>query len=115
MRVRGYLVRRSIGYGLRRQESVEDSGAVPTLPEADVSGWSPAARRGDGRRPAAGRTPGRPARDRLDPLAALCADPACRAVEVLTRAGVDAAVPAAATADRLNRCHRLYAPDAPLP
>ncbi|MFK8907828.1 Clp protease N-terminal domain-containing protein [Streptomyces sp. YS-3] len=86
-RVLGYLVQRSIGYGLRWQGSVEDSGALPLL---DQPGWSPAAvtamegalaraeARGDGR---VGGT---------DLLAALAADPECRAVAVLDHAGVDA-------------------------
>ncbi|QDY75760.1 Clp protease N-terminal domain-containing protein [Streptomyces qinzhouensis] len=93
-RVRGYLAQRSIGYGLRWRGAVEDSGAVPVvrlpLPRTAGGGaWSPsavgavdgalarAARRGAGR--AAG----------VDLLAALVADPGCRAVEVLRRAGVD--------------------------
>ncbi|MEU9183610.1 Clp protease N-terminal domain-containing protein [Streptomyces sp. NPDC048484] len=86
-RLLGYLVQRSIGYGLRWQNSVEDSGAVPTLTGGE---WSPVAagalaaayvratRRGD--RLAEG----------VDLLAALVTEPESRAVEVLTRAGVDA-------------------------
>ncbi|MER8072418.1 Clp protease N-terminal domain-containing protein [Streptomyces sp. NPDC094034] len=89
-RVLGYLVQRSIGYGLRWQGTVEDSGAVPVVREHAVTGWSPpavtamasalerAARRGE---PLAGG---------LDLLAALAADRECRAVDVLERAGVDA-------------------------
>ncbi|MFI2642568.1 Clp protease N-terminal domain-containing protein [Streptomyces sp. NPDC018610] len=98
-RLFGYLVQRSIGYGLRWQSSVEDSGAlpvhVPTGAAAEAApdgadGCSPlasaalrharerAARRGDG-----------PARG-LDLLAGVLADPDARAVEVLARAGVDA-------------------------
>ncbi|WP_411082447.1 Clp protease N-terminal domain-containing protein [Streptomyces sp. cmx-18-6] len=89
-RVLGYLVQRSIGYGLRWQGSVEDSGAVPVVRESSPEGWSPAAvaameaalhragLRGEAR-----------ARG-LDLLAALAVDGECRAVEVLTRAGVDA-------------------------
>ncbi|MFB7918751.1 Clp protease N-terminal domain-containing protein [Streptomyces sp. NPDC056061] len=96
-KVLGYLVQRSIGYGLRWQGSVEDSGAVPVVTdpgaavrESGAERWSPAAasamaeararatRRGDGR--AGG----------LDLLAALATDHDCRAVEVLERAGVDA-------------------------
>ncbi|WP_095932897.1 Clp protease N-terminal domain-containing protein [Streptomyces sp. Tue6028] len=85
-RLLGYLVQRSIGYGLRWQSSVEDSGAVPVVTEA---GWSPVAAgamelayeravlRGDEQ-----------ARG-LDLLATLVADPQSRAVEVLGRAGVD--------------------------
>ncbi|MFI6556415.1 peptidase [Streptomyces griseus] len=89
-RVLGYLVQRSIGYGLRWQGSVEDSGAVPLVRDPAADGWSPsalaamegaldrAATRGEAR--AAG----------LDLLAALTADAECRAVEVLARGGVDA-------------------------
>ncbi|MEU8623008.1 Clp protease N-terminal domain-containing protein [Streptomyces sp. NPDC048623] len=95
-RVLGYLVQRSIGYGLRWQRSVEDTGAaLPVLRGADpgASGWSPAAavalagaferaaHRGD--RCGGDRVRG------LDLLAALAADPAGRAAEVLRRAGVD--------------------------
>ncbi|MFI8829106.1 Clp protease N-terminal domain-containing protein [Streptomyces sp. NPDC053431] len=91
-RVLGYLVQRSIGYGLRWQRSVEDTGsALPAVRDAGTatSGWSPAAAvalagaferatlRGDR------RVRG------LDLLAALAADPENRAAEVLRRAGVD--------------------------
>ncbi|WP_086729440.1 Clp protease N-terminal domain-containing protein [Streptomyces carpinensis] len=92
-RLLGYLVQRSIGYGLRWQSGVEDSGALPVVtgaPTAEADGCSPvasaaleyacerAARRGDDL-----------ARG-LDLLAAVVADPQSRAVEVLTRAGIDA-------------------------
>ncbi|WP_037869087.1 Clp protease N-terminal domain-containing protein [Streptomyces sp. NRRL S-813] len=92
-RLLGYLVQRSIGYGLRWQSGVEDSGALPVVTgatAAEADGCSPlaaaalksacerAARRGDDL-----------ARG-LDLLAALVADPQARAVEVLTRAGIDA-------------------------
>ncbi|MBK3564441.1 Clp protease N-terminal domain-containing protein [Streptomyces sp. MBT62] len=86
-RLLGYLVQRSIGYGLRWQGSVEDSGAIPVIPAAE--GWSPLAagalehaceraelRDGD----LAGG---------IDLLAALVADPEARAVEVLHRAGIE--------------------------
>ncbi|MEU5345157.1 Clp protease N-terminal domain-containing protein [Streptomyces sp. NPDC020766] len=88
-RLLGYLVQRSIGYGLRWQSSVEDSGAIPVVAE---DGWSPVAagtlevaceralRRGDDR---AGV---------VDLLAAIVAEPESRAVEVLGRAGVDVPV-----------------------
>jgi ATP-dependent Clp protease ATP-binding subunit ClpA len=88
-RVLGYLVQRSIGYGLRWQSTVKDAGSVPVARNRAMTGWSPqavaamvraldrAARRG------AARIAG------LDPLAALLYDPDCRAVEVLDRAGVD--------------------------
>ncbi|CAM5242538.1 peptidase [Streptomyces californicus] len=90
-KVLGYLVQRSIGYGLRWQGSVEDSGAVPVVGDPAADGWSPsalaamegalsrAASRGEGR--ATG----------LDLLAALASDAASRAVEVLGGAGVEAA------------------------
>ncbi|MFE4669222.1 Clp protease N-terminal domain-containing protein [Streptomyces sp. NPDC056716] len=86
-RLFGYLVQRSIGYGLRWQSTVEDSGALPVMTVAE--GYSPlaaaalehsagrAARRGDDRPRG------------LDLLAALATDPDARAVEVLTRAGID--------------------------
>jgi ATP-dependent Clp protease ATP-binding subunit ClpA len=89
-RVLGYLVQRSIGYGLRWQAGTE-GGAGDGGASERVAGWSPAvvaameaalrraAERGDSR--AAG----------TDLLAVLAADPDCRAVEVLRRAGVDAA------------------------
>ncbi|MFF3486707.1 Clp protease N-terminal domain-containing protein [Streptomyces sp. NPDC002701] len=85
-RLLGYLVQRSIGYGLRWQTSVENSGAVPA-----VSGeaWSPVAARavvaayeratGRGERLAGG----------VDLLAALVTEPGSRAAEVLGRAGID--------------------------
>ncbi|MER6405550.1 Clp protease N-terminal domain-containing protein [Streptomyces viridosporus] len=86
-RLLGYLVQRSIGYGLRWQSGVEDSGGAPVA--AEVAGFSPlaaacmeraherAARRGDG-----------PARG-VDLLAEIAVEPQARAVEVLERAGVD--------------------------
>nr|WP_314414016.1 Clp protease N-terminal domain-containing protein [Streptomyces sp. DSM 40484] len=85
-RLLGYLVQRSIGYGLRWQSSVEDSGALPTV---TGEGWSPVAagvmetayeravRRGDA------------FADGVDLLAALASEPGSRAVEVLGRAGVE--------------------------
>ncbi|WP_079042343.1 Clp protease N-terminal domain-containing protein [Streptomyces aureus] len=98
-RVLGYLVQRSIGYGLRWQRSVEETGAGRLLPakrgaegqDSRPSGWSPAAtvaleaafRRAAGR----GDTQARG----LDLLAVVAADPESRAAEVLRRAGVDPA------------------------
>ncbi|MGY0022454.1 Clp protease N-terminal domain-containing protein [Streptomyces sp. cg35] len=88
-RLLGYLVQRSIGYGLQWQGAVEDSGAVPVV--SGVPGWSPvaAAAMESGVERAAGRGDER-ARG-VDVLAALAADVECRAVEVLGRAGVDVA------------------------
>ncbi|WP_343246230.1 Clp protease N-terminal domain-containing protein [Streptomyces sp. SID5785] len=87
-RLLGYLVQRSIGYGLRWQGSVEDSGAVPVV-RSGAPGWSQVATAaltaGVARAAARG---GGPARG-LDVFAALVEDPRCRAVEVLDRAGID--------------------------
>ncbi|MFE1906900.1 Clp protease N-terminal domain-containing protein [Streptomyces gardneri] len=98
-RLLGYLAQRSIGYGLRWQRSVEESGAGRLLPAAREAeprgddgrsfGWSPAAAaalEGAFRR-AAGR--GDERAHGLDLLVGVAADPESRAVEVLKRAGVD--------------------------
>ncbi|MET7683709.1 Clp protease N-terminal domain-containing protein [Streptomyces sp. NPDC005423] len=85
-RLLGYLVQRSIGYGLRWQGTVEDSGALSAPAAAD--GWSPLA--ADALECAcerAGRRGGDLARG-TDLLAAIVADPRARAVEVLGRAGI---------------------------
>ncbi|MFJ4276313.1 Clp protease N-terminal domain-containing protein [Streptomyces massasporeus] len=85
-RLLGYLVQRSIGYGLRWQSGVEDSGAVPVV--TGTAGFSPlaAACMEHACDRAAGR--GGPARG-TDLLAAIVVDPQARAVEVLERAGID--------------------------
>lgn len=89
-RLLGYLVQRSIGYGLRWQASVEDSGALPlvtALPEA--VGCSPLA--AEAMELACARAAGRGealARG-VDLLAGLLVDRRSRAAEVLGRAGVD--------------------------
>ncbi|MFD7709139.1 Clp protease N-terminal domain-containing protein [Streptomyces sp. NPDC059786] len=88
-RLLGYLVQRSIGYGLRWQSGVEDSGAVPVVTAPDAEGWSPVAAGAlDGARARARRRGDAPARG-VDLLAAMVAEPESRAVEVLARAGVD--------------------------
>ncbi|MFE5137174.1 Clp protease N-terminal domain-containing protein [Streptomyces fagopyri] len=88
-RLLGYLVQRSIGYGLRWQGVVEDSGAVPVVVEA---GWSPvAAGAMEGACARAGLR-GEARAHCLDLLAAIVADPQARAVEVLRRAGTDLGV-----------------------
>ncbi|GHH28666.1 Clp protease N-terminal domain-containing protein [Streptomyces lanatus] len=87
-RLLGYLVQRTIGYGLRWQGTVEDSGAVPVVMHGE--GFSPlaasamehACRRATGR----GDTQARG----VDLLAEIVADPQARAVEVLARAGIEA-------------------------
>ncbi|MFE7777002.1 Clp protease N-terminal domain-containing protein [Streptomyces sp. NPDC057445] len=87
-RVLGYLVQRSIGYGLRWQGAVEDSGVVP-VHDAGIAGWSPAASAAmKGALERAARR-GEPCATCLDLLGAVAADRDCRAVEVLERAGVD--------------------------
>ncbi|MDV9178452.1 Clp protease N-terminal domain-containing protein [Streptomyces sp. W16] len=86
-RLLGYLVQRSIGYGLRWQGSVEDSGAIPVIPAAE--GWSPlAAGALEYACERAGLRDGDLAGG-IDLLAALVADPEARAVEVLHRAGIE--------------------------
>ncbi|GGL88330.1 peptidase [Streptomyces fumigatiscleroticus] len=86
-KVLGYLVQRSIGYGLRWRNSVEDSGAVPVVTGA--AGHSPlAAAAMEHACARAGRRGSAPARG-VDLLAALLVDPQARAAEVLTRAGID--------------------------
>ena len=100
-RLLGYLVQRSIGYGLRWQGTVEDSGAVPVVTTAE--GFSPLA--GGAMEYAcarAGRRDDGPARG-TDLLAAILVDPEARAVEVLTRAGIDAQAVCARLDDGLRR------------
>jgi ATP-dependent Clp protease ATP-binding subunit ClpA len=94
-RLLGYLVQRSIGYGLQWHGTVEDSGAVPVVAEGGVPGWSPAAAAAmDGALDRAhARYDNRAGC--LDLLAALVDDPESRAVEVLQRASVDTALLAA--------------------
>ena len=86
-RLLGYLVQRSIGYGLQWQSRVEDSGAPPVVPE---TGWSPAAAFAMDAARKRSEQRGDPQARGLDLLAALAADTECRAVEVLGRAGVRA-------------------------
>ncbi|MFJ9818944.1 Clp protease N-terminal domain-containing protein [Streptomyces sp. NPDC101151] len=95
-RLLGYLVQRSIGYGLRWQSTVEDSGAIAVVPDPalyggepkDAGAWSPtaAAAMEDARRRA--RQRGENRASGTDLLAALVVDPQSRAVEVLERAGI---------------------------
>ncbi|WP_328890144.1 Clp protease N-terminal domain-containing protein [Streptomyces sp. NBC_00316] len=102
-KVLGYLVQRSIGYGLRWQAAVEDSGAIAAVPEAGVDGWSPSAVSAmEGARARAELRGGRLVGG-LDLLAALAADQECRAVEVLGRAGVDAGLLAERIATALRQ------------
>ncbi|MGW0583343.1 Clp protease N-terminal domain-containing protein [Streptomyces sp. NPDC002920] len=87
-RLLGYLVQRSIGYGLRWQSGVEDSGALPVV--TAVEGLSPlAAAALENACARAGRRDGAPAGG-LDLLMEIVAEPGARAVEVLAHAGLDA-------------------------
>jgi ATP-dependent Clp protease ATP-binding subunit ClpA len=88
-RLLGYLVQRSIGYGLRWQGGVEDSGALRTVRE---DGWSPVAAGAVEHACALAERRGGELPDGLDLLAAIVADSESRAVEVLERAGVDVPV-----------------------
>ncbi|MEV0321762.1 Clp protease N-terminal domain-containing protein [Streptomyces sp. NPDC050658] len=90
VRLLGYLVQRSIGYGLQWQGTVEDSGAVPVVACAKETGWSPAAATAMEAAVARAARRGEPRAVGVDLLATLLADPDCRAVEVLGRAGADA-------------------------
>jgi hypothetical protein len=89
-RVLGYLVQRSIGYGLGWQRTVEDSGPLPVLARPGPAGrWSPSATGAMERALlSAARRGALPVRG-TDLLAALVADRGCRAVDVLVRTGVD--------------------------
>lgn len=99
-RLLGYLVQRSIGYGLRWQGTVEDSGAIPVVPAAGDFGADSALAAAEGYSPLAaeamryargraGHRDGGPARG-VDLLTAILVNPESRAVEVLARAGIDA-------------------------
>lgn len=88
-RVLGYLVQRSIGYGLRWQGTQEDSGTYPATRQSGGEGWSPSAAAALDRAVGCALLRGELHADGLDLLAALVADPRCRAVEVLERAGVE--------------------------
>ncbi|WP_431358572.1 Clp protease N-terminal domain-containing protein [Streptomyces atroolivaceus] len=102
-RVLGYLVQRSIGYGLRWQGSQEDSGALPAVRESVGEGWSPSAAAALDRAARSALLRGELHADGLDLLAALVADSRCRAVEVLERAGVAVERLAVRAADRTAR------------
>ncbi|MFJ3662326.1 Clp protease N-terminal domain-containing protein [Streptomyces sp. NPDC090119] len=94
VRLLGYLVQRSIGYGLGWQRAAEGGGvARPVRGDGTFEGperWSPLAAEAmrDARRRAARR--GESHATGLDLLAALVADPRSRAVEVLEHAGIPA-------------------------
>ncbi|QFQ95848.1 peptidase [Streptomyces phaeolivaceus] len=87
-RLLGYLVQRSIGYGLRWQIGVEDAGVVPGAP--GTPGWSPVAARVMTQAYDRAVLRGERAAHGLDLLAVLVAAGGSRAMEVLGGVGVDA-------------------------
>lgn len=105
-RVLGYLVQRSIGYGLRWQGTLEHSGGQTVAREPGADAWSPSAVAAMDRAERGAALRGESCAGGLDILAALVGDPQCRAVEVLGRAGVEAAWLAGRTADRLAEVSR---------
>ncbi|MFD5637628.1 Clp protease N-terminal domain-containing protein [Streptomyces sp. NPDC127077] len=85
-RLLGYLVQRSIGYGLRWRSADENSGALPAPARGS---WSPVAADAMGEAYERAVLRGDERARGLDLLAAVVADPRSRAVEVLGRAGVN--------------------------
>ncbi|MDF3291704.1 Clp protease N-terminal domain-containing protein [Streptomyces silvisoli] len=90
-RVLAYLVQRTIGYGMQWRGTVEDSGALPVLARDIAPGCSPSAVVALDEAGHHATARGAAAADGVDLLAALAADPECRAVEVLRAAGFDPA------------------------
>ncbi|MGK5733154.1 Clp protease N-terminal domain-containing protein [Streptomyces sp. URMC 124] len=95
VRLLGYLVQRTIGYGLRWSGTVEDSGSLPVLLACRAPGWSPAAAAAMEGAFARARARGAARAEGTDLLAVLALDHRCRAAEVMRRAGVDTEVLAA--------------------
>ncbi|MEE1942039.1 peptidase [Streptomyces sp. TRM 70361] len=110
-RVLGYLAQRSIGYGLRWQRAAEGAGrraarhgaadgtgSTPDGHGRGPSGWSPAAVAALEDALGRARARGGARAEGVDLLDALVADPCCRAVEVLRRAGAPPVAPPAPSA-----------------
>jgi ATP-dependent Clp protease ATP-binding subunit ClpA len=109
-RLLGYLVQRSIGFGLQWRASVEDTGELPAVAPAEPGaadgsavaperprwtsrpGWSPGAVTALRRAVARARARGAERAGGVDLLTALVAHPDSRAVEVLRSAGIDLTV-----------------------
>ncbi|UUU35366.1 peptidase [Streptomyces sp. CA-210063] len=89
-RLLGYLVQRSIGYGLRWQIGVEDAGAVPGGP--GTPGWSPVAARAMAQAYERAERRGERVAHGIDLLAVLVGAAGSRAVEVLGNISVDVGV-----------------------
>ncbi|MER6155953.1 peptidase [Streptomyces sp. NPDC001868] len=87
-RLLGYLVQRSIGYGLRWRIGVEDVGVVPGVP--GTPGWSPVAARAMTQAYDRAVRRGERSAHGVDLLAVLVTVAGSRAVEVLGKVGVDA-------------------------
>ncbi|MCS0600662.1 peptidase [Streptomyces sp. LP11] len=122
-RLLGYLVQRSIGYGLRWQASVEDSGGTAAVPAGDLlsavpaargearesGGWSPTAAvalagaRERARRRGASLVTG------ADLFAALVGDPRSRAAEVLRHVGIPVEGPPDAAEEYAEECREAAA------
>ncbi|MFF7724968.1 peptidase [Streptomyces sp. NPDC008001] len=95
VRLLGYLVQRTIGYGLRWSGTVEDSGSLPVLLACRAPGWSPAAAAALEGAFARARARGADRAEGTDLLAMLARDRRCRAAEVMRRAGTDTGLLAA--------------------
>jgi hypothetical protein len=95
----GYLAQRSIGYGQRWRNSMEESAAARSGESAGkakellgaLPRWSPAAVSGMGMALERAEARGAPRVEGVDLLAGLVADRSCRAAEVLGNSGFDAA------------------------
>ncbi|UUU20560.1 peptidase [Streptomyces sp. DSM 40750] len=104
-RLLGYLVQRSIGYGLRWQIGIEDAGAVPGVP--GTPGWSPVAARAMTQAYDRAVRRGEWLAHGIDLLAVLVGAAGSRAVEVLGNVGVEAGV----VARRIARTGEGYVVD----
>ncbi|WP_432034736.1 Clp protease N-terminal domain-containing protein [Streptomyces cucumeris] len=102
VRLLGYLVQRTIGYGLRWSRTVEEPGTGPVAAAAERDGaeaspapgrsaplWSPSAAVALEAAVRRAAVRGAVYADGPDLFAALLHDPDCRAVEVLCRSGVE--------------------------
>ncbi|WP_037680096.1 Clp protease N-terminal domain-containing protein [Streptomyces albus] len=100
LRLRGYLAQRSIGYGLRWRGAPEGSGAPFRPRTGSAAPLSPAAASAVEGALTRALARGADRATGTDLLAALAADPECRAAEVLRRVGVAPE----RLAERLERC-----------